>query len=115
MSHSQKKNSKEKKKVQTILRKRNSKQKLSLGIPRHQIWKTKGQKSYIIHTVKELKETILKEFNESMMTMSQRIENNKGDRDFFNRNMKLENTIIEIKNSLEGLNSRLEITEDRSN
>lgn len=52
---------------------------------------------------------------ESMMTMTQGIENIKGDRDFFNGNRKLGNTIIEIKNSLEGLNNRLEITEDRSN
>ena len=66
---------------------------------------------------KELKETMSKELNESSKMMSHQIETINKETGIVGRNqveiLELKSTITDIKNSLKGLNSRFEQSEER--
>lgn len=67
---------------------------------------------------KELKETMSKDLNEFIRMRDYQIENTNRVRNYKmepNKNLKLKSITTEMKNSLEGLSSRLEQAEERIN
>lgn len=65
---------------------------------------------------KELKETMSKDLNEFISMRDYQIENTNRDRNYKmepNKNLNLKSITTEMKNSLEGLSSRLEQAEER--
>lgn len=67
---------------------------------------------------KELKETMSKDLNEFIRMRDYQIENTNRVRNYKmepNKNLKLKSITMEMKNSLEGLSSRLEQAEERIN
>ena len=73
----------------------------------------KGIKAAVMNMFKEIQETMLKEINKGMITMSYQIETIKKRQKLFSKInqmevLELKSTISEMKTSLEGINGRFE-------
>lgn len=95
---------------------KSNQQKLNLSGLRCWVQQTETSK-YLFKTYAINFKNNLKDIKEHMIVMSTEIRNQNGGADIFKKKNKMEilqlkNTIIEMKNSLNGLNNRLEMAEE---